>query len=603
MNRLPPTSVTMASESKVSEKREIIHASESSTATVKISGGRITKFSGFESDSEEEEQINHIDADSPIRNVTLTSKDKIDDHDDHLQTMDIPSSRVYRKRSEAFSESLPDFVSVQGRMGSRFGSRSSEGETPKRHVHENQDRTSESSSSSSPQKDGSFPRERFNPFNKDIHIDDDHFSDSAPNYFHRQGTQSSDSNKSGSGASDTWTDIGGGVMSGTSDTDDVTYADLGLAEDHFSQPEGHFGLSSSEELDLAIENCVELIRLAPHNSDKQKNLIRKLVQLRMKKQELKEGSEPVSPDVKVVVGHKFREKTSRSSKHYCEKCNAVIWGMVQAWYKCIDCGYSCHAKCLILITRTCAKQRVLENPSYCLSICPQKGLASQNYRCAECKSSLSFKSGAAEPRLCDYSGNYYCELCHWNDQMTIPGRVLHNWDFLPRKVCRASKQYLKLMASKAAIRIQDINPMLFNFVEELSEIKKLREEMLVMKKYILLCPSAMKSKLLLLVQTRQHFVESSDIYSMKDLMDIQTDTLLSELAQVHSAWAQHIKTDCELCQARGFFCEMCEEKEVLFPFDNIAVVCSQCSNVIHRHCFDKQGQCPRCQRRDRRKVN
>ena len=35
----------------------------------------------------------------------------------------------------------------------------------------------------------------------------------------------------------------------------------------------------------------------------------------------------------------------------------------------------------------------------------------------------------SEPRICDYSGNYYCELCHWNDPMLIPARVLHNWDF------------------------------------------------------------------------------------------------------------------------------------------------------------------------------
>ena len=39
------------------------------------------------------------------------------------------------------------------------------------------------------------------------------------------------------------------------------------------------------------------------------------------------------------------------------------------------------------------------------------------------------------------------------------------------QVCRASKQFLKLMESKAVIRINDINPMLFNFVEELNEVK------------------------------------------------------------------------------------------------------------------------------------
>ena len=39
------------------------------------------------------------------------------------------------------------------------------------------------------------------------------------------------------------------------------------------------------------------------------------------------------------------------------------------------------------------------------------------------------------------------------------------------QVCRASKQFLKLMERKAVIRIQDINPMLFSFVEELNEVK------------------------------------------------------------------------------------------------------------------------------------
>ena len=35
----------------------------------------------------------------------------------------------------------------------------------------------------------------------------------------------------------------------------------------------------------------------------------------------------------------------------------------------------------------------------------------------------------AEARLCDYSGQYFCEECHWNDLVVIPARVVHNWDF------------------------------------------------------------------------------------------------------------------------------------------------------------------------------
>jgi len=49
--------------------------------------------------------------------------------------------------------------------------------------------------------------------------------------------------------------------------------------------------------------------------------------------------------------------------------------------------------------------------------------------------------GLREPRLCDYTGNYYCDYCHWNDTMVIPARILANWDFQPRKVLLLSTQY------------------------------------------------------------------------------------------------------------------------------------------------------------------
>ena len=35
----------------------------------------------------------------------------------------------------------------------------------------------------------------------------------------------------------------------------------------------------------------------------------------------------------------------------------------------------------------------------------------------------------SEARLCDYTGQYFCEECHWNDLVVIPARVVHNWDF------------------------------------------------------------------------------------------------------------------------------------------------------------------------------
>lgn len=43
-----------------------------------------------------------------------------------------------------------------------------------------------------------------------------------------------------------------------------------------------------------------------------------------------------------------------------------------------------------------------------------------------------------EPRICDYTGLYYCPTCHWNDTLPMPARILHNWDFTPGKVCRGN---------------------------------------------------------------------------------------------------------------------------------------------------------------------
>ncbi|XP_074644650.1 differentially expressed in FDCP 8 homolog isoform X2 [Tubulanus polymorphus] len=385
------------------------------------------------------------------------------------------------------------------------------------------------------------------------------------------------------------------------DENDVSFADLGLTEDHFSQPEGVFGLSTTEELEMAIENCKELIKEAGDNQQKKNNLVHKLVQLRLRLQEAKEGPEEAPEDWKLVLGHRFRHQDSKSSQRHCERCNTVIWGMLQLWYRCEICGYSCHSKCLNVITRMCAITKVNECPTYCLSICPEKGLDAQQFRCAECRTVISFKESFSEPRQCDYTGDYYCENCHWNDVAIIPARVIHNWDFDQRRVCRASKQFLHLMSKKAVLRIQDMNPMLFSFGDELQEIKRLREQILIMKKYILNCQEALASKLLLQLQDRQHFVDNSDMYSLRDLLDLQGDLLLPSVTKIHASFAQHIKTDCQLCQAKGYICELCDSDEVLFPFDAIATVCPSCSAVLHKHCYIRRGsKCPRCERLARR---
>ncbi|KPP67647.1 differentially expressed in FDCP 8-like [Scleropages formosus] len=412
--------------------------------------------------------------------------------------------------------------------------------------------------------------------------------------------------------------------------------DLGLAEDHFSRPVGSFVASDIEQLKQAIEECKRLILELPEHSERQKDTVAKLIHLRLKLQELKQtpcmtismemismetmsamasdtavdlakcvtlqDPEEDEPNLRVLLEHRFSKEKSKSVKQTCDKCSAIIWGLIQTWYTCTGCYYRCHSKCMNLITKPCVRSKVSHQSEYELNICPEIGLDKQDYRCAECRTPISLRGVPSEARQCDYTGQYYCSSCHWNDSAVIPARVIHNWEFEPHKVCRSSMRYLTLMISRPVLKLREINPLLFNFVEELVEIRKLRQDILLMKPYFITCKEAMEARLLLQLQDRQHFVENDDMYSLQDLIDISSGRLSCSLTEIHTTFAKHIKLDCERCQAKGFVCELCKEGDVLFPFDSHTSVCHDCSAVFHRDCYyDNSTTCPRCARMTERK--
>ncbi|XP_063453915.1 differentially expressed in FDCP 8 homolog isoform X2 [Pan paniscus] len=379
--------------------------------------------------------------------------------------------------------------------------------------------------------------------------------------------------------------------------------DLGLSEDHFSRPVGLFLASDVQQLRQAIEECKQVILELPEQSEKQKDAVVRLIHLRLKLQELKDPNED-EPNIRVLLEHRFYKEKSKSVKQTCDKCNAIIWGLIQTWYTCTGCYYRCHSKCLNLISKPCVSSKVSHQAEYELNICPETGLDSQDYRCAECRAPISLRGVPSEARQCDYTGQYYCSHCHWNDLAVIPARVVHNWDFEPRKVSRCSMRYLALMVSRPVLRLREINPLLFSYVEELVEIRKLRQDILLMKPYFITCREAMEARLLLQLQDRQHFVENDEMYSVQDLLDVHAGRLGCSLTEIHTLFAKHIKLDCERCQAKGFVCELCREGDVLFPFDSHTSVCADCSAVFHRDCYyDNSTTCPKCARLSLRKQS
>ncbi|XP_047702195.1 differentially expressed in FDCP 8 homolog isoform X3 [Prionailurus viverrinus] len=219
--------------------------------------------------------------------------------------------------------------------------------------------------------------------------------------------------------------------------------DLGLSEDHFSRPVGLFLASDIQQLRQAIEECKQVILELPEHSEKQKDAVVRLIHLRLKLQELKDPNED-EPNIRVLLEHRFYKEKSKSVKQTCDKCNTIIWGLIQTWYTCTGCYYRCHSKCLNLISKPCVRSKVSHQAEYELNICPETGLDSQDYRCAECRAPISLRGVPSEARQCDYTGQYYCSHCHWNDLAIIPARVVHNWDFEPRKAPRDQPSALQL---------------------------------------------------------------------------------------------------------------------------------------------------------------
>lgn len=81
----------------------------------------------------------------------------------------------------------------------------------------------------------------------------------------------------------------------------------------------------------------------------------------------------------------------------------------------------------------------------------------------------------------------------------------------------------------------------------------MREEMQMMKKYLVLCLDACTQGLPWKIGLRTHMIENSGNYSIKDLIDLQSGILLDELRAAYDTMLAHITQQCELCKARWAF--------------------------------------------------
>ena len=119
-----------------------------------------------------------------------------------------------------------------------------------------------------------------------------------------------------------------------------------------------------------------------------------------------------------------------------------------------------------------------------------------------------------------------------------------------------------------------------------------------MKAFMLTCRLATEDATLSRFSARYYFLETERMYSMRDLVQLSAGTLLPELQAMHRAFERHVKT-CPLCTARGFYCEVCNDKHIIFPFEETTVRCPKCAVCFHKRCWNPEtDDCPKCLRVD-----
>lgn len=223
----------------------------------------------------------------------------------------------------------------------------------------------------------------------------------------------------------------------------------------------------------------------------------------------------------------------------------------------------------------------------------------QNYRCAGCGMRVA-PQYASRFRYCDYLGRYFCTGCHTNQLALIPGRVLQKWDFNRYPVSNFSYRLLEQMYVDPLFRIFELNKNISKRSKNLMLSKKYRLGLHYMKDFITTCRFA---------ETIQEYLENEnayifndpDVYSMLDLVNVRSGEMNNRLRYLVELCCRHT-SECELCLARGFICEMCEINEIIFPWQMRKVTrCFKCGSCFHTKCWLNKSQvCTKCIRMQKR---
>ncbi|XP_076168023.1 run domain Beclin-1-interacting and cysteine-rich domain-containing protein rubicon isoform X2 [Ptiloglossa arizonensis] len=223
--------------------------------------------------------------------------------------------------------------------------------------------------------------------------------------------------------------------------------------------------------------------------------------------------------------------------------------------------------------------------------------------CAGCGMKVAVKY-ANKFRYCEYLGRYFCTGCHTNQVALIPGKILSKWDFNRYPVSNFSYRLLDQMMLDPLFQVKDLNPLLYRRIKQLDRTRLLRTQLFFFKDFLFTCRFG-SSVQEVLKKESNYIISDPHVYSIQDLLHVKCGSLPLRLQELVEACNMHI-IGCELCQARGFICELCCSKDVIFPWELSKVSrCEMCGACYHNECKQNfnEADCPRCVRLHARRIS
>jgi len=222
----------------------------------------------------------------------------------------------------------------------------------------------------------------------------------------------------------------------------------------------------------------------------------------------------------------------------------------------------------------------------------------QRNLCFTCGKALQTGFFAPKPRYCDYTGKYHCLQCHSDQRSIIPARILQNWDFKPYPICDASKMFLESTVDDPVYDLSTMSQNLYHKVPNLRNVKILRRQLYYLKDYIFNCERVSQEKVVKEISNKLHIIHNTDIYSLQDLMDLNTEKLVEWIRDLTERFIVHV-TKCNICKERGQPCAICHDPSVVYPFNvRTTTECKTCHAPFHRICRRKVTNCPVCEKSD-----